>query len=40
MTSMSELTEAQRQRIERALASVPFAKLLGLQVESVEPGSP
>ncbi len=37
-TSAPQLTEAQKERIERALASVPFAKLLGLQVESVEPG--
>lgn len=37
-TSKPQLTEAQKKRIERALASVPFAKLLGLQVESVEPG--
>jgi uncharacterized protein (TIGR00369 family) len=36
--STPQLTEAQKERIERALASVPFAKLLGLQVESVEPG--
>ncbi len=35
---MSELTEAQRQRVERALDGVPFAKLLGIQLESVVPG--
>ena len=35
---MSELTEAQRQRIERALDTVPFAKLLGIQLESAVPG--
>lgn len=35
---MPQLTEAQRERIERALDSVPFARLLGLNVESVEPG--
>lgn len=35
---MPQLTEAQRERIERALDSVPFARLLGLHVESVEPG--
>jgi uncharacterized protein (TIGR00369 family) len=34
----SGLTEVQRQRIERALDAVPFARLLGIQVESVEPG--
>jgi uncharacterized protein (TIGR00369 family) len=37
-SSTSQLTEAQRQRVERALNSVPFARLLGLQVELVEPG--
>lgn len=36
--TMPELTEAQRQRVEKALDSVPFARLLGLQVESVSPG--
>jgi acyl-CoA thioesterase len=35
---MPQLTEAQRERIERALDSVPFARLLGLQVELVESG--
>jgi uncharacterized protein (TIGR00369 family) len=35
---MSELTEAQRQRVERALDTVPFAQLLGLRVESVVSG--
>jgi uncharacterized protein (TIGR00369 family) len=35
---MSELTEAQRQRVERALDTVPFAKLLGIQLESVIAG--
>lgn len=35
---MPQLTEPQRERIERALAGVPFAWLIGLQVESVEPG--
>lgn len=33
-----EMTEAQRERIERSLAAVPFAKLLGIQIESVVPG--
>lgn len=36
--SMPQLTEAQRERIDRALDAVPFARLLGLNVESVEPG--
>ncbi len=35
---MSELTEAQRQRVESALDTVPFAKLLGIQLESVASG--
>lgn len=35
---MPQLTEAQRERIDRALDAVPFARLLGLNVESVEPG--
>jgi acyl-CoA thioesterase len=38
MASMPQLTEAQRERIGHALDSVPFARLLGLHVESVEPG--
>ena len=37
-TSPPQLTDAQRERIERALEAVPFAKLLGLKVESVVPG--
>jgi acyl-CoA thioesterase len=35
---MSELTEAERRRIKKALETVPFAKLLGIKLESVEPG--
>jgi acyl-CoA thioesterase len=34
----SELTEAQLRRIELALDTVPFAKLLGIHLESIEPG--
>ena len=34
----TELTEAQRQRVERALDTVPFAKLLGIQLVSVVSG--
>ena len=34
----SELTEAQRQRVERALDMVAFARLLGIKFESAEPG--
>ena len=33
-----QLTDAQRERVERALDTVPFAKLLGIQVESVVAG--
>lgn len=33
-----ELTEAQRERIEKALDAVPFAGLLGIKLESIEPG--
>lgn len=32
------LTEAQQQRVEQALLSVPFAKFLGLRLDSIEPG--
>lgn len=37
-STMPELTEAQRQRVERALDTVPFARLLGIQLESVVAG--
>jgi uncharacterized protein (TIGR00369 family) len=37
MTS-EELTEEQRERIARALETVPFGKLLGLKLESIKPG--
>jgi uncharacterized protein (TIGR00369 family) len=37
MTS-EELTEAQRERIARALETVPFGKLLGIKLESIKPG--
>lgn len=33
-----DLTEAQQARIARTLESVPFAKLLGLKLESIGPG--
>jgi uncharacterized protein (TIGR00369 family) len=33
-----ELTQAQRQRVERALDTVPFARLLGIKLESVVAG--
>jgi uncharacterized protein (TIGR00369 family) len=34
----SGLTESQQKRVEQALAAVPFAKLLGLKLKSIEPG--
>ena len=34
----STLTDAQRRRIEEALSTVPFAKLLGIKLDSIEPG--
>lgn len=33
-----ELTEAQRKRVERALDTVPFARLIGIQLEEVVAG--
>ena len=35
---MAELTEEQRERIAQALDAVPFAKFLGIRLDSVEPG--
>jgi uncharacterized protein (TIGR00369 family) len=35
----SELTDEQRRRIEHAREAVPFLKLLGIEVESVTPGT-
>lgn len=35
---MSGLSEPQQRRVEQALKAVPFAKLLGIQVDSIEPG--
>ncbi len=32
------LTDAQRKRIEEALGTVPFAKLLGIKLGAIEPG--
>ena len=37
MTS-GKLTEDQRRRIHEALETVPFAKLIGIELEAVEPG--
>jgi uncharacterized protein (TIGR00369 family) len=34
----AQLTAAQRERVERALDAVPFARLLGIQIESVRAG--
>lgn len=36
--SIAELTDDQKQRIAKALGSVPFAKLLGIKLDSIEPG--
>jgi len=36
--STSKLTESQRKRIEDALSRVPFAKLLGIKLDTIEPG--
>jgi len=36
--STSTLTESQRKRIEDALSTVPFAKLLGIKLDAIEPG--
>jgi len=37
-STAAELTDAQRQRVERALDAVPFARLLGIQIVSVLAG--
>ena len=34
----AQLTEAQRKRIAEALSAVAFAKLLGIKLDSIEPG--
>ena len=34
----AQLTDAQRERVERALDTVPFARLLGIQLDTVLPG--
>lgn len=34
-----KLTAAQRRRIEKAVETVPFARLLGIEVDSIEPGT-
>jgi uncharacterized protein (TIGR00369 family) len=34
-----KLTAAQLRRIEKAVATVPFAQLLGIELETVEPGT-
>jgi len=36
--STSQLTETQRKRIEDALSTVPFAKLLGIKLDAIEAG--
>jgi acyl-CoA thioesterase len=35
---ISGLTEAQQKRIERSIKEVPFGSLLGIRLDSVEPG--
>jgi len=37
--NLDQLSDAQRRRIEEATKNVPFADLLGLKLDSVEPGS-
>ena len=37
--NLDQLSKAQRLRIEEATKNVPFADLIGLKLESVEPGS-
>jgi len=36
--NLSALSEIQRQRIEAATRNIPFADLVGIELESVEPG--
>jgi uncharacterized protein (TIGR00369 family) len=36
--NLSALNEAQQQRVQRAITAVPFARLVGLDLDSVEPG--
>lgn len=36
--STSQLTETQRKRIEDAISTVPFAKLLGIKLDAIEAG--
>ena len=36
--STSKLTDEQKKRIEEALNTVPFAKFLGIKLDSIEPG--
>lgn len=36
--NLSKLNDAQRTRLEGLIAKVPFAHLLGIQIESIEPG--
>jgi len=35
---MPEVTDEQQQRVQRAFEAVPFARLLGIQLESIAPG--
>jgi uncharacterized protein (TIGR00369 family) len=36
--NLSQLNETQRQRIEMAMARVPFARHLGVEIDFIEPG--
>jgi uncharacterized protein (TIGR00369 family) len=35
----SRLSEAQKKRIDRAVRNIPFGSLVGIQLETIEPGS-
>jgi uncharacterized protein (TIGR00369 family) len=35
----SRLSEAQKKRIDRAVRNIPFGDLVGIQLETIEPGS-
>ncbi|HEY0366124.1 MAG TPA: PaaI family thioesterase, partial [Pyrinomonadaceae bacterium] len=37
--TLKKLTTAQLRRIEKAVDTVPFARLLGIELDSIEPGT-
>ncbi|HEY6231869.1 MAG TPA: PaaI family thioesterase [Pyrinomonadaceae bacterium] len=39
MSSNTELTAAQKRRIQKAVKSVPYARLLGFELDEVSPGA-